>query len=821
MTNKLILTFTLLLFLVSGLVAQNQDTLLEKHEKVPVEKIYLHTDRELYLTGDTVWLKSYLTDSRSGRLLPGKENVYLQLTGESGQSLLNINLMSLNGQATGQFFLPDTLLPGNYLLSAHTDYLLNFGNDAFFYKILSIIESDKSPNQAKEVKNNDILTYEMADISFLPEGGKILEGVTNLVAFKAIDKNGYGVDVSGSVKDNSGIEAVTFKSDYKGMGIFFFTPEIGKSYNAVINEKPSFQVNFDSLVVSGGIKIQLVNQTSRDVLLNITGNSERYLNETFYIVNMHRGNVIFYQQIQIESQNQLIRIENQMLKVGINQLVLLDHQFMPVSERLVFSDNGNTGELKITPDKEQYGRRSEVKMLIAGNDTTDEILNLSASVIHDAVYPKENPGQTILSSLLISSELKGFIESPADFFTDSVISAQAKQRLLMLTNGWSSYFWNTVPITGTELKYQQKAGLELYGTATNSHTGAALNKGEITMVVEKNGEMAILEQNTDDNGKFMFPGLLFYDTATVYVQAKSQRRRQLTDITLLSEESIPVSSDYIQSLNKNIYSPVESKNRVLESLEAERRRIAIRTRPRKPKQMEPNLSGDGHFRLYEQADQVIEVPEKVASFGNIIDYIEGKVAGLDVSGDVISLRGASTISGSSSPLFLIDGIPLADTRRMDGISENNDNDIFRDEISSSVRKVKSIPIGDIEKVEILKNPQNLAIFGVDGANGVIAIYTRQGKEDKKEVIKEVLEQKIAGFSSYRQFYAPRYVPGNRLSRAPDIRATLFWEPEISMENGQDSLSFYTSDLSGRYHIIVEGISESGKICYGMGMFDVK
>jgi TonB-dependent SusC/RagA subfamily outer membrane receptor len=79
--------------------------------------------------------------------------------------------------------------------------------------------------------------------------------------------------------------------------------------------------------------------------------------------------------------------------------------------------------------------------------------------------------------------------------------------------------------------------------------------------------------------------------------------------------------------------------------------------------------------------------------------------------------------------------------------------------TSAIDKIKSIPVGDIEKVEILKSPQNLAIFGTEGANGVIAVYTRKGKSTVSSAMaKGVIEQKIAGYASHKSFYSPKYTP---------------------------------------------------------------
>ena len=90
---------------------------------------------------------------------------------------------------------------------------------------------------------------------------------------------------------------------------------------------------------------------------------------------------------------------------------------------------------------------------------------------------------------------------------------------------------------------------------------------------------------------------------------------------------------------------------------------------------------DGHERLYGFADNVIVNSENGPHYTNIWDFISG-TAGVSVSGNTVSIRGAD------EPLFLLDGIQI-------------DKDM-----------VDAISMEEVDKVEILKNAGNLAIFGI-------------------------------------------------------------------------------------------------------------
>jgi hypothetical protein len=826
MAKKTYLLIILFLLCFSGIKSQDIESWLETNEKVPVEKLYLHTDREIYFAGDTIWLKSYLTDSRSGRLIPGAENVYLHLIDSKGEIVLDKILICVNGQAPGHISLSPELETGNYLLRSYTDYLLNFGEQSYFYKRLHVA---KPATSIQEIESKTLEEPEppmVADVSFLPEGGKILEGMTNLVAFKAIDKNGFGINASGSVIDDSGNEVASFKTDYKGMGLFFFTPEPGKSYYAEVLGLPSFRFSFNSFIVAEGIKIHLVNQTTRELIVNISCNSGRFIGNTFYLVTMHRGEVVFYQPFTMEGLNQLLKFGTNMLKGGINQLILLDKSLNPISERLIFFNNSiNVGMLSVNPGKEIFSRRSAVNLNVSGTWDTNESSNLSVAVVHEAALPEDGISQNILSYLLIDSELNGYIETPSDYFMDSEISAEAKQRLLMLTNGWSGYFWNSVPGAYETLVYPQKAGIDLHGVASDITTNQPLENHEVTLIIEKDADKAILNQLTGEKGRFAFTGLMFNDSANIKFQAGNDLD-SLTTISLLPAEFEQVSRSILGSLSGRIEVPVElekQKHNQDLAVGAYLRRQKTPSPVKVRRELKSLPQNDGHFRIYDRADQVIEIPKDETSYGNILDFLTGRVPGLDINADQIIIRGLSNFEGNSSPLFLVDGIPVI-TRSFSSLPEqvgiNTDRET--DERNSAIEKIKSIPIGDIDKVEILKSPQNMAVFGVEGNSGVIAVYTRKGQPQvAAPVTKNIIEQKIAGYSSYRKFYSPQYIPGKAASKRPDFRTTLFWDPETALKNGKVNLSFFTSSQTGRYRVMVEGISESGKICMGSAVFEVK
>ena len=168
--------------------------------------------------------------------------------------------------------------------------------------------------------------------------------------------------------------------------------------------------------------------------------------------------------------------------------------------------------------------------------------------------------------------------------------------------------------------------------------------------------------------------------------------------------------------------------------------------------------------------------------GNVLDVLKGRVPGVQINGNDVLIRGLNTISGNSQPLYLLDGVPVMD-----------------------VGSVTSIPIEDIERVEILKGPKT-AFYGARGANGVIAVYTKRGQF----LIRGKIEFDMLGYSSPRVFYQPKYEPGLE----PGNNYTVMWQPAIQTDSaGKAKVVFDKPKIQGKYRFDLQGISYYGHVGY--------
>jgi hypothetical protein len=210
-----------------------------------IEKIYLHTDRSSYFMGDDLWYKAYNVSAYNNLLFDNSNVLYVELI-SSDSKIIARNKTNLEmGLGSGDFQLVDSLgvKPGVYQIRAYTNWNRNFSDDFVFKKDIEIIDvfevhskPNKAQNTAVEVKNteNESSNQNKFTVNFFPEGGSLLENVTSIVGFKAVDNNGDPINIKGEIYDSDNELVNTFLSSHDGMGKFQMIPIEGKSYYAKI-----------------------------------------------------------------------------------------------------------------------------------------------------------------------------------------------------------------------------------------------------------------------------------------------------------------------------------------------------------------------------------------------------------------------------------------------------------------------------------------------------------------------------------------------------------------------------------------------------------
>ena len=149
----------------------------------------------------------------------------------------------------------------------------------------------------------------------------------------------------------------------------------------------------------------------------------------------------------------------------------------------------------------------------------------------------------------------------------------------------------------------------------------------------------------------------------------------------------------------------------------------------------------------------------------------------------------------ANPLVLVDGVPIFDMNKL---------------IAYNPLKIK--------KADVLTRKYYINSFI---ANGILSYSTYNGDLDGFQFDPGTIELSYDGLQLEREFYSPKYATAEvKQSRLPDYRNVLYWSPRIKTKENKQ-LSFYTSDVKGKYIVVLQGIDEDGKPGYTTTGFEVK
>jgi hypothetical protein len=389
------------------------------------DKIFVHTDRDLFYKGETIWFKAYITNSTTRKLSENNEILIVQLFNKLGIPVLEKKFKASSGLVKAQLDLPDSL-QGTYLFVAYNQWQLNFGQDHIFKKKIKVEAfQETNINHA-----NDTLDY---DFQFFPEGGYIVENIESKVGFKATSSFGIGVDVFGYLIRNGSDTLQTFNSEHAGIGSFIFTPETGNSYKVVVEALDIVKEFSIPDVEQEGVVLTVDNKNVAKVQCKLTV-SEKF-SDTPFIIGIFQNGELNDEAIKSISNHENVTFQKDGLYPGVAVITVFNEKLVPLAERVIFIDKELNANLSIQNDKELHPRKKhEVSFSLKDKDGKPLSGEFSVSVV-PARFNSNKPQANIIEYLLLSSEVKGEIENPGFYFLKNNKTAKVIDNLL-LVQGW-------------------------------------------------------------------------------------------------------------------------------------------------------------------------------------------------------------------------------------------------------------------------------------------------------------------------------------------------------------------------------------------------
>ena len=776
-----------------------------------IEKVYLHVDRDSYYAGDNIWFKAYLIDALDRLLTNHSSNLHVELISPFSKIISNRIIRLEGGLGNGDFKLPDDIKSGRYKIRAYTNYMRNFGDQLFFSKEIVIVNSADSGEFSDRVKyiENKI------QISFFPEGGSLVDNVSSMVAFKAVNYLGKSCNVSGKIFSSNDDLITTFRSTHLGMGTFFLRPLPGLKYYSIVRGADSIDIKTElPASFSTGVTFSASINQNNELLITTKTNPE-----TSALVSDHdlllsfsiRKEIFKTIPIKIKFPVTSFVVPTDNLPDGILMLTLSTLKDLPLSERLIYIEREAPLKIQIETDKRLYAKREPVtlKISLSEDSIIERKSNVSLSVVDETFTNNASKfPRTISSWFLLESDVRGFVEDPSYYFDPSNPDRFRDLDLLLRTQGWRDFAWkydttyfppeNGFTVSGILRKDNKnksvvdpRVSIAIFGTKSNLiKTVPVDSPGRFKLSdIDLTGQATLIASGI---GKKDHPeGLMTLDSVTYNPAEVSDK---LSAISILAENNQSKLKSYY-----NINEAIKKKYKLSDTISLGEVNI-ISERHKDPQTIKVESS-----RLkYVKPDGELIITEPMEGYTNLPELMKGKFPGVEVVGPrdgnyYIYFRGLSTINGDPNPILLIDGNPV------------------------SFDELRWIPISLIERIDVLKLTASTTIYGLRGGCGVINLITKAG--GGPAVYKPVdytAKIRISGYNASRIFYSPQHLTGSNSDLNPDLRSTLYWKPDINLEGTNEViLNYYNGDNSSLVRIIAEGITTTGIPVTGKAEYEVK
>lgn len=490
---------------------------------IPQEQIFVHMDNNCYFLGDTIYYKAYVQRSDTRKPSGVSGVLYADLYNQDGYLVERQQVELRNGQAHGSFLLPDSLYSGYYELRAYTRWMLNWGitdhphtkmaeqwfitrsyardyyidYEKLYSRTFPVYDKPKQEGAfehnmtlrplRKRIRSNG--TDPDLELAVYPEGGNLVAGLPCRVAWEGNTDEGLHKDGTLVVTDQNGQQVATSKTESRGRGTFSFTPQQGMTYTAQFTAgNQTAKVKLPK-AQSDGCAIQ-VEQDGNKVSISLACAglaAQEPLGVTVMCQGVQQGFV------QTEAgKGQTIDMDAQTLRTGVNQVTVFDAKGRIWADRLFFVRNGQTAignTLSFSGlSKKETDPYAPVKVEIRGGVPGSSLSVAVRDAAHtEYLYDNNN----IMTEMLLSSQVKGFVENPTYFFEKDDSEHQRALDLLLMVQGWRRYDWRSMSTPGAfELLHQPERTPLMTGTVNRYEASAVLNEAEkqTNADIEKNSQ---------------------------------------------------------------------------------------------------------------------------------------------------------------------------------------------------------------------------------------------------------------------------------------------------------------------------------------------
>jgi len=626
------------------------------------------------------------------------------------------------------------------------------------------------------------------DIQFFPEGGHLLAGFMQHVACKAIGANGLGVDVSGKVFNMEGGSVAEFSSRHFGMGMFNLLPAPGGRYYAEVTSKAGVTKRFDlPAPEASGCDLNVTRQGNR-LLCQVIATPDIDPGRLGIVVHS-KGRLLFAEEFQPDLLVKAINTDQ--VPEGILTITVIDRQTgAPLSERLCFVWHGWQAQGAVSPDKAAYGRRERVTLSVHVTDSEGRPAagTFAMSVTDGKVVQLDSLENNIISALLLTQDIKGYVEEPGYYFLDRTPKRMADLDLLMMTQGWRRF--DISEVLKGELKpysYWQESEQTISGEIKGFFGNMAKNV-RLVMLIPKQNYFEVIPLPRDGS-RFRLRGFDFPDSTLFIFRAQKNGGGTGSNTLRLNmkKDTFPKTKVFLPRpllSNPPPALPETFVNQAKEQYLAHGGMTLINLhavtiaaqRVQHPLPMAMAMA-DIYYSLS---------PERLAQMGttmlpSVLMRLPGLHYALPPPTEDNPFPALTLVKGNNKPIIFYVGS-------------------FRYDFD----ELPSVTAEEIASIDMYE----------DTYSGSYMVHITLKDEAPFSTSLAEARMQPLGYKPAVTFYQPKYeVESVRNSTTPDLRTTIYWTPDIRTDStGTAKVSFFTADKAVPYNVVLEGVTDNGELC---------
>lgn len=753
-----------------------------KNQVEQPQKVFLHTDKNIYSVGESIWCKAYVLKANNLKPDTRSTNLFIEITDHNGELVFERIFKLSNGSAYGEIIIPDSLHDGNYMIYAFTEWMRAFPEETMFFKNIYIKNPEEKNYILRKQRNSNKRFNELLEqkekrlvVNLGAEGGDIVAGIDNRIGVRVKNEMNENLAFSGAVFDKEENKVADISLACDGVGYFNIVPGVDREYIVRIQTENgltkdvALQKHLDN-----GILFSIDEADNNEIVVKINSSLGYNLNGHQLIVK--KGfEELFKQELFNENIEVPVVIDKASLSNGVNYFCIKNSDGDIVAERLyfiykpgVFVDIEVSEMIDYKPGYLNIPLNIKSDYPVSGS-VSYSLYNISVCDEYENVL---DPYLSLKEEMLLYSDIKGYDRLPED------IDIKDNQNIInyfLITQKWS---WSEDDQIKQKAKDKDKyfpKSLSIYGKVKGEKMHNVIAERLTVMLTD---EFMNRRSVKVDKDSFVFDDVDYDGLFKIWLSIEDERG-------IGKPYKMDISMNQFDEIDYNINS-FTKKQGITEKGENWKHPNPWYKRFFKHDPDKGDIS-----RKYYKPDQIIDMDD-VANRNqrSMRNILIANVAGIHISpSGIVQMRGGGSFMLSNEPLFLVDGVTVS-------------GDVFL-----------SLNLSDIQRIDVYKSSSATA-FGAKGKNGALYAHTR-----KSEMLSPVkIEYLVRGYTIPEEFEIDAaYENGKALSCA-----TLYFEPEFELDNANDALLNVPGIFKpGKYMIVIQGIDDAGNPFMTKRIFELK